>query len=338
MLFDGFAVKNLVLKNRIVMAPMCQYAAGRDGRTADWHFVHYTARAVGQVGLIIVEATGVEDGGRISSQDLGLWEDGQIDGLRRIVDVVHSNNGRIAVQLNHAGRKSTVENIAPVAPSAVSFSGDYRTPEALSASGIRRIVENFAKAAKRAAKAGFDAIEIHAAHGYLLNQFLSPLANKREDEYGGTPENRVRMLGEVLEAVKSVFPADKPIFVRVSAHDYEAGGNTPEAVAGMLNLVKDKGIDVVDVSSGAVTPFAPPAYPGYQIGFALAVKQLAGLPVIGGGLVAEPIQAEQIIKAGTDLVFLGRELLRNPYWPLKAAHELHQEVNWPEPYLRSKYR
>lgn len=338
MLFSNFAVKDLALKNRVVMAPMCQYIAGHDGRATDGHFVHYVSRAVGQVGLIIVEATGVEDGGRISSNDLGLWEDGQIDGLRRIVDAVHHDHGRIAIQLNHAGRKSTVEHTVPIAPSAIPFSHEYRTPHALSQSEIKHTVGSFAKAARRAVEAGFDAIEIHGAHGYLLNQFLSPLSNKREDEYGGSPENRVRILGEVIDAVRGVIPANMPVLVRVSAHDYEDGGNTPDIVADMLNRVKGKGIDLVDVSSGAVTPFAPHAYPGYQIGFAITVKEMTGLPVIGGGLVTEPVQAEQIIKSGADLVFMGRELLRNPYWPLKAAHELHQEIDWPQPYLRSKYR
>lgn len=338
MLFSPLTIKELTLKNRIVMPPMCMYVAGHDGKATEWHTVHYATRAMGQTGLIIVEATGVEDRGRITSSDLGIWEDGQVEGLKKIVCAVHHADSKIAIQLGHAGRKSTVEYTMPVAPSPIAFGKEYRTPKALTKPEIKQIIDSFAKAAKRAAAAGFDAIEVHAAHGYLLNEFLSPLSNKRDDEYGGTPENRVRILGEVLDAVKSVLPSGMVIIVRVSAHDYEPEGNTPEIIADMLNMVKDKGIDLVNVSSGAVTPFAPRAYPGYQIPFAQIVKDKTGLPVIGGGLITEPVQAEQIIKAGVDLVFLGRELLREPYWPLKAANVLGSDVNWPEPYARGKYR
>lgn len=338
MLFSPLTLRELKLKNRIVMPPMCMYVAGQDGRVTDWHVVHYASRAAGQVGLIIVEATGIEDRGRISENDLGIWEDGQITGLKRLVEAVHLNDGKIAIQLGHAGRKSTVEYTTPVAPSALAFSKEYRTPKALTKPEINQLIEKFAKAAKRAAAAGFDAIEIHAAHGYLLNEFMSPLANKRDDDYGGSPENRVRLLGEVLDAVKAEIPGHMAVLVRVSAQDYESGGNTPEVTAEMLNLVKDKGIDCVNVSSGAVTPFAPRAYPGYQIPFALTIKDKTGLTVLGGGLVTEPLQAEQIVKASVDLVYVGRELLRNPYWPFKAAHLLGQEVHWPAPYERSKYR
>lgn len=338
MLFSPMTIRELKLKNRIVMPPMCMYVAGHDGRATNWHVVHYASRAIGQVGLIIVEATGVEDRGRITDNDLGIWEDGQIEGLKRIVDAVHACGGKIAIQLGHAGRKSVVEYTTPVAPSAIAFSKDDRTPKALTKVEIQQVIEKFAKAAKRAAAAGFDAVEIHAAHGYLINEFMSPLANRRDDEYGGSIENRVRLLGEVLDAVKSVVPSKMTIFVRVSAHDYEPDGNTPEIMADMLNLVKDKGIDCVNVSSGAVTPFVPRAYSGYQIPFALTIKDKTGLPVIGGGLITEPVQAEQVIKAGVDLVFIGRELLRNPYFPLKAAHTLGQDVHWPQPYERSKYR
>ena len=338
MLFSPMTIKDLTLKNRIVMAPMCMYVADHDGRATDWHTIHYGTRAMGQTGLVIVEATGVEDRGRITSSDLGIWEDGQVDGLKKIVNAVHNADGRIAIQLGHAGRKSAVEYTTPVAPSAIAFSKEYRTPKALTKPEIKQVVDSFAKAARRAALAGFDAVEVHAAHGYLINEFLSPLANKRDDEYGGTPENRVRFLGEVLDAVKSVVPPNMVIIVRVSAHDYEPEGNTPELVADMLNMVKSKGIDLVNVSSGAVTPFAPRAYPGYQIPFAQIIKEKTALPVIGGGLVTEPVQAEQIVKAGVDLVFLGRELLRNPYWPLKAAYALGSDIDWPEPYARGKYR
>ncbi|AEF93862.1 NADPH dehydrogenase [Desulfotomaculum nigrificans CO-1-SRB] len=336
MLFSDFTVKNLTLKNRIVMPPMCMYRADKEALANDWHFIHYATRAIGQVGLIIMEATGVEDRGRITSRDLGLWHDGQVAGIKRIVDAVHANGSKIAIQLNHAGRKSEVEYLDPVGPSAIAYSDKYRTPRELSRDEIKEIVGLFAAAARRAVTAGFDAIEIHGAHGYLISEFLSPLTNKRQDEYGGSPENRVRFLGEVLKAVKGVLPNDMPLIVRVSAHDIEPGGNTPEDMAQMLNLVKDIGIDLVNVSSGGVTPVAPKSYPSYQIPYAITIKEKTGLPVIGGGLVNDPLQAEQIVKSGVDLVYIGRELLRNPYWPLHAAFILREDITWPEPYLRSK--
>lgn len=338
MLFDSFSIKKLTLKNRIVMPPMCMYSSDRSGLANDWHFVHYAGRAVGGVGLIIQEATGVEDGGRITSRDLGLWQDEQTEGLGKIVASCHGYGAKIGIQLIHAGRKSEVEYLQPVAPSAIAFSEQYRVPHELTKAEIGGIVGKFAAAAARAAAVGYDAIEIHAAHGYLINQFLSPLCNHRRDEYGGGPENRVRLLDEVVTAVRAVIPGDLPLIVRISAHDYTPGGNTPEDLATMLNLVKAKGIDVVHVSSGAVTPSVPRFYPGYQIPFALTIKEKTGLPVIGGGLITEPVQAEQVVKAGVDLVFLGRQLLRTPYWPLQAAFVLGQEITWPEAYLRGKYR
>lgn len=337
MLFSPFAIKALSLKNRIVMPPMCNYKADWNGQANDWHFVHYVSRAVGGAGLIVVEATGVEDRGRISPHDLGLWQDDQIAGLRRIVDQVHEQGAKIAIQLNHAGRKSKVETLEPVAPSALAYDETCRTPQELTQAEIQEIVTLFAAAANRAVAAGFDAIEIHGAHGYLINQFLSPLSNRRMDDYGGSADNRVRLLGEVMVAVRKVIPPEMPVHVRVSASDYEPAGNTPEIVADMLNRVKGIGIDAIHVSSGAVTPALPPVYPGYQIPFALLIKERTGLPVIGGGLVTEPIQAQQIVKAGVDLVFIGRALLREPYWPLRAAFVLGQETAWPEPYIRAKY-
>ncbi len=336
MLFSPLLLRGLTLKNRIVMPPMCMYSAGRDGLANEWHFTHYMSRAVGQVGLIIMEATGIEDGGRITENDLGLWNDIQAEGLKRITDVVHSQEGKVAIQLGHAGRKSEVPYLEPVAPSALPFNAEYRLPQSLTLSDIHRIVDSFRLAAVRAVKAGFDAIEIHAAHGYLINQFLSPLTNRREDEYGGTVQNRVRILSEVVEAVRGELPSAMPLGVRVSAYEYEPEGNSPEMVGEMLKTIQGKGIDLVHVSSGGVTPAAPRAYPGYQIGFAATIKEKTGLPVIGGGLVTEPVQAEQIVKAGIDLVFLGRELLRNPYWPLMAAKTLGEDIPWPKPYLRAK--
>ena len=338
MLFTSFNLKNLTLKNRIVMPPMCMYSAAEDGQVTDWHIVHYTTRAVGQVGLMIVEATGVEPRGRISDHDLGIWEDSQIDGLKRLVASVHAQGGtKIAIQLAHAGRKSEVTASTPVAPSALAFDESSIKPAALTELEIQSVIHKFVAAAQRAVEAGFDAIEVHAAHGYLINEFLSPLTNLRTDRYGGSLENRARFLDEILSGVRSAIPSGMPVIVRVSASDYHAYGNTPETVAALLNLVKHQGIDLVNVSSGAVIPVMPRAFAGYQIPFALTIKEQTGLPVLGGGLITQPIQALQAVKAGVDLVFLGRELLRNPYWVLQAAAVLHQEVTWPEQYLRGKF-
>ncbi len=337
MLFTPISFKNLTLKNRIVMPPMCMYSAADDGMVTDWHVIHYATRAAGQVGLIIVEATGIEPRGRISNQDLGIWDDAHIPGLKKVVDQVHAQGGKIGIQLAHAGRKSGVVNSTPVAPSAIAFSEEYALPKALTLQEIKEVVQKFAQGAKRAVAAGFDILEIHAAHGYLINEFLSPLTNTRTDEYGGSFEKRVRFLDEVLLAVKQVIPREMPITVRVSADDYHPEGNTPELVAAMLNLVKHNGIDVVNVSSGAVIAAMPRAYAGYQVAMALTIKEKTKLPVLAGGLITEPAQVLQMLKAGIDLVYTGRELLRNPYWPLQAAHVLQEEVQWPEAYVRAKW-
>ncbi|AIF53598.1 NADPH dehydrogenase NamA [Pelosinus sp. UFO1] len=337
MLFTPISFKQLTLKNRVVMPPMCMYSAADDGMVTDWHVTHYTTRAVGQVGLIIVEATGVEPRGRISNKDLGIWDDKHIAGLKSIVDHIHAQGGKIGIQLAHAGRKSEAVGSNPVAPSAIAFNEEYRLPTALTAGEIQEIIQKFVQGAKRAVAAGFDTIELHAAHGYLINEFLSPLTNLREDEYGGNLVNRVRFLQEVLIAVKQVIPKEMPVIVRVSADDYHEDGNTPEIVAEMLNLVKQYGIDIINVSSGAVIPVMPRAYPGYQVAMALTIKEKTQLPVLAGGLITEPAQAMQLVKAGIDLVYTGRELLRNPYWPLQAAHVLQQEVEWPVQYLRGKW-
>lgn len=337
MLFTPFSLKQLVLKNRVVMPPMCMYSAGNDGMVTDFHVLHYATRAVGQVGLIIVEATGVEPRGRISNQDLGIWEDAHIAGLKRIVDNVHAGGSKIAIQLGHAGRKSEATDSIPVGPSAIAFNEECGMPVPLSIEEIKEIVQKFVSGARRAVAAGFDAIELHAAHGYLMNQFLSPLSNQRTDEYGGSLENRVRLLKEVLIAVRKAVPREMPIIVRVSADEYHEDGNKPEDVADMLNLIKEYGIDLVNVSSGAVISAMPRVFPGYQIPMALVIKQKTGLPVLGGGLVTEPAQALQLVKAGIDLVYTGRLLLRSPYWPLQAAHILQQEIDWPTPYIRGKW-
>lgn len=336
-LMSGYKIKNMDLKNRIVMAPMCMFCAGEDALATEWHQIHYATRAVGQVGLIIMEATGVESRGRISSHDLGLWKDEQIEGLQKIVNACHANGAKIGIQLAHAGRKSEVATEPSIAPSPIRFSDAYRTPVEMTYKEIEEVKKAFRDAAERADRAGYDVIELHAAHGYLISEFLSPLTNTRTDEYGGTLENRARFLKEVLQEVKRTWPDTKPIIVRVSAEDYEEGGNHAEDLAQVIRLVKDEGIDLVNVSSGGVVNVSPKAYPGYQVKFAEVIRETAAIPVIAGGLIHSPQLAEEILQnERADLVFVGRELLRNPYWPLQAAKELRDDITWPVQYERSK--
>jgi NADPH2 dehydrogenase len=336
-LFTGYKLKHMELKNRIVMAPMCMFCADQDGNPNDWHYIHYTSRAVGGTGLILLEATGVESRGRITDRDLGLWKDEQIAGLKRIVDACHAQGAKVGVQLAHAGRKSEVLTEQSIAPSPIAFSDRYRTPTEMTKEDIDQVKSSFREAARRADMAGFDVIELHGAHGYLISEFLSPLTNQRTDEYGGNEESRSRFLREVLQEVVSVWPKDKPIIVRVSAEDFAEGGNHDHILANMLKLVQNEGIDLVNVSSGGVVNVGVDAYPGYQVGYAETIKKATGLPVVAGGLITSPHMAEEIVQKGqADLIFLGRELLRNPYWPLHAAKELQEEIKWPAPYERSK--
>jgi NADPH2 dehydrogenase len=338
-LFSSFKVKNIELKNRIVMAPMCMYSAENDGVAKDWHCIHYATRAMGGVGLIIQEATAVESRGRISDRDLGIWEDSQTEGLKRIVSQVRKNGAVMGIQLAHAGRKCEVVKENIIAPSAIAFNESYQIPSEMSKGDIRDVVEAFKAGAKRAAEAGYDVIELHGAHGYLINEFLSPLSNKRIDQYGGSAENRARFLKEVLAAVREVWPMEKAIILRVSAEDYAEGGNHPQDLAEMVNIVKSEGLDIIHVSSGAVVPSPIKVYPGYQVKFAEIIKEKTGLPVIAGGLITTAEMAEEIVQNNrADLVFLARELLRNPYWALKAAYELKDEIAWPEQYERGKFR
>lgn len=334
-LFQEFQVKDLIIKNRIVMAPMCMYMAEYDGCANDWHFVHYITRAVGGVGLIILEATGVENRGRITSKDLGLWDDEQIEGLKRIVKSCHKQGAKVGIQLAHAGRKSEVLEEPSIAPSPIAFSEAYRIPTEMSQTDIRNVIKAFRDAAIRANIVGFDTIEIHAAHGYLISEFLSPLTNKRNDEYGGNEENRARFLKEILAEVNAVWPENKPIMVRVSTEDYEDGGNNDDTVANIINSLKYNRIDLVDVSSGGVVNVNMKVYPGYQVRYAETMKRVADLPVITGGLITSPLMAEEILQnKRADFIFLGRELLRNPYWPLEAARQLKVNIDWPLPYIR----
>lgn len=348
-LFEPFETRGLTLPNRIVMSPMCQYSAV-DGLVNDWHFVHLGARAAGGVGLVIVEATAVEPRGRITPGCTGLWSDQQVPGLRRIVDYVHARGSKIGIQLAHAGRKASCAvpwqgglHLAEgawqtVAPSPIPFNPDEPTPHALTRAEIADTLLLFVAAAHRALAAGFDLIEIHGAHGYLISEFLSPFANQRTDEYGGPFENRVRLALETADAVRSVWPAEKPLWFRISATDWMPGGWGGDDTVGLAQLLGGHGVDLMDCSSGGVTWDAKILYaPGFQVPFAERVKREAGLASGAVGGIREPAQAEAIIADGrADVVLLARELLRNPNWAMRAAKELGVKASWPVQYMRAE--
>ena len=332
-LFSPLTIKGITFKNRIVMAPMCMYSShNENGMVENWHRTHYTSRAVGQVGLIILEATAVTPQGRISPQDLGIWSDDHIAGLRELTGLMKEHGASAGIQLAHAGRKATVEGEI-LAPSAIAFNEKTKTPKEMTKEEVSETVESFKRGAERAKKAGFEVIEIHAAHGYLINEFLSPLSNKRSDEYGGSAENRYRFLREVIEAVKTVW--DGPLFVRVSAHDYHDEGLTAEDYAEMGKWMKEQGVDLIDVSSGAVVPARINSYPGYQVKFSETIKEGANIQTGAVGLITSGLQAEEILQNGrADLIFIARELLRDPYWPRTAAKELGAAIEPPKQYER----
>lgn len=336
-LFSSAKIKNLELKNRIVMAPMCMVTSDDKGYVKDWHEIHYGSRAIGGTGLIILEATAVESRGRIKNGDLGIWDDSHIEGLSRIVKTSKALGAKVGIQLAHAGRKCEIKSEKIIAPSPIAFDGSYSTPEEMTKDDIKVVINAFKEGARRANEAGFDTIEIHGAHGYLINEFLSPLTNKRKDDYGGSLENRTRFLREIIQEINTVWPEDKPIILRVSGEEYVNDGNHPEDLVDIINLVKNEGIDIINVSSGAVVHANIDAYPGYQVPFAETIKKGTGLPVIAGGLITEPEMAEEILKNNrADFIFLGRELLRNPYWPLEAANKLKEDIEWPHSYRRAK--
>jgi len=311
-----------------------------DGIASDFHVLHYGAHALGGAGLVIVEATGVAECGRITDNCLGIYDDAQIPGLARIASAIKANGATAAVQLGHAGRKCVAKVPEVIGPSALSFDpkdAAYRIPRAMDGADIDAAVEAFKNGARRAAEAGFEMVEVHGAHGYLLSSFLSPLGNNRNDEYGGSAKNRSRIVGRVLAAVREAFPG--PICLRVSAEDYLPEGNRPADVAEMINMVKARGIDIIDVSSGGVSPAAPPLHPGYQVKFAETIREISGLPVIAGGLLTSPEHMEEILANGrADMVFVGRELLRNPHFPLWAAGKLGAGFPWPKQYERARPR
>jgi 2,4-dienoyl-CoA reductase-like NADH-dependent reductase (Old Yellow Enzyme family) len=350
-LFEPLALRGLTLKNRIVVSPMCQYSSV-DGFANDWHLVHLGSRAVGGASLLIVEATAVSPEGRITPDDLGIWQDEHVEFLRRINQFVEDQGCVPGVQLAHAGRKAST--YAPwkgsgavaeggwetVAPSAIAFSDTYPLPVALDAAGLKKVIADFRSAAERSLQAGFKLIEIHAAHGYLLHQFLSPLSNQRTDTYGGSFENRIRLMLEVVAAVRQVVPEDFPIIVRISATDWTEGGWTPDESVQLATWLRDRGVDLIDCSTGGNVPHAKiPVGPGYQVEFAKRIRREVGIPTGAVGLITTPAEAEAIVASEqADLVLLAREELRDPYFPLHAAHELGADVAWPVQYERAKPR
>lgn len=340
LLFEPITLRGLSVPNRAWLAPMCEYSAV-EGVPNDWHLVHLGARAVGGFGLVLTEATAVVPEGRISPQDTGIWNDEQIAAWKRVVDFVHERGARIGIQLAHAGRKaSTFRPWAPeqgtvpasdggwptLGPSASPYPG-YAAPAEMTPEQVADVPEQFAAAAARAKEAGFDTVEVHAAHGYLLHQFLSPLANSRTDQYGGSRDGRSRLVEETVSAVRSVWPEDLPVLVRLSATDWRADGLGVEDVAAVADRLGPLGADLIDVSTGGVAPAPITVGPGYQVPHARRVREVSGLPVSAVGLISEPAQAEQILVEGSaDAVMLGREALRDPYWPLRAARALDEKI------------
>ncbi len=348
-LLEPLTIRGVTLPNRIVVSPMCQYSS-IDGSANDWHIVHLGTRAVGGAGLVFTEATAVTAAGRISPQDLGIWSDRHVVGLSSLVRVIKASGAVPGIQLAHAGRKASVARPwegghqlgleaggwTTVAPSGLPFRATERAPEALSLGGIAEVQQAFVAAAMRALAAGFEVIELHAAHGYLVNEFLSPLSNERTDQYGGSFENRTRMLVEVVRGVRDVWPSRLPLFVRISATDWADGGWDVAQSVELARLLVPLGVDLIDCSSGGLVPGVRiPTAPGYQVEFAAQVRQ-AGVLTGAVGLITEPEQANEIIATGrADVVLLARQLLREPYWPLRAARQLGATPAWPPPYLRA---
>lgn len=337
-LFQPYSLKGLELKNRIAMAPMCQYSVtAKDGMPNDWHFVHYTTRAVGGVGLVIMEMTNVEPDGRITNFDLGIWSDDHIPAFARVIDSCHQYGAKAGIQIAHAGRKAEDATL-PVAPSAIRYNGDrYKTPRALSTDEVKILVEKFAAGVRRAVKAGADMVELHAAHGYLIHQFQSPVTNTRTDEYG---QDLSRFGVEVIEATKSELPSSIPLFVRVSAIEYVDGGYGLDHMIEICRKYREAGADMFHVSSGGEGPPGiqrkPGNYPGYQVPFARAIKEALNVPITAVGILEEPALAESVIaNQDADLIALARGLLRDPYWVLHAAKQLGQQSEPPKQYIRA---
>ena len=351
-LFSPFPLRGLTLRNRVGVSPMCQYSSA-DGFASDWHLVHLGQFAVGGAGLVFTEATAVVSEGRISPQDLGIWDDAQLPMLERITRFIRAQGAVPGIQLAHAGRKASTKRpwdgsgaVLPgdggwadvMAPSAIPFAADYPQPHALTTDGIDRVVEGFRAAAVRAMAVGFEVLEVHAAHGYLLHEFLSPLSNQRTDQYGGSIENRARLTLEVVAALRRVMPESMPLLVRISATDWAEGGWTGDDSVQLAVWLKAAGVDLVDVSTGGlVGGVRIPVGPGYQVPFARQVREGAGIATASVGLITDAAQAEAIVANGdADMVLLAREMLRQPHWPLLAAHALGADQPWPVQYDRAR--
>jgi 2,4-dienoyl-CoA reductase-like NADH-dependent reductase (Old Yellow Enzyme family) len=351
-LFSPLPLRGITLANRLVVSPMCEYSSA-DGFANDWHLVHLGSRAVGGAGLVFTEATAVVPDGRISPEDLGIWKDDHIAMLARIASFIREHGSVAGIQLAHAGRKASTAapwkggkpigieegGWSPIfAPSAIPFAEEYQTPVAVDEAGIRSLVSSFATAATRALDAGFQVIEIHAAHGYLINEFLSPLSNTRTDDFGGSFENRTRLLRQIIEAVRAVWPESLLLFVRISATEWTAGGWDIEQSVELARMIAPLGVDLIDCSSGGNVPKVRiPLGPGYQVSLAERVRKESGVPTGAVGLITSARQADDIVRSGkAELVFLAREELRDPYFPLHAAKELGAHIAWPKQYLRAK--
>jgi 2,4-dienoyl-CoA reductase-like NADH-dependent reductase (Old Yellow Enzyme family) len=349
-LFAPIAFGDVTLPNRIIVSPMCQYSS-TDGFPNDWHMVHLGSRAIGGAGLVFTEAAAVTADGRISPDDLGIWSDVHVGAFHRVVRFIKGEGSAAGIQLAHAGRKASTRRPwsgqgavppeeggwQPIGPTSEPFAPNYPTPRAMTAGDIADVVGAFGQAARRALLAGFDVVEIHAAHGYLVHEFLSPLTNTRGDEYGGSFDNRIRLCLEVVDAVRTIWTDERPLFVRISATDWVPGGWDVDQAVELARRLQARGVDLIDCSSaGNVAGADIPIGPGYQVPFAERIRQDAGIRTGAVGLITTPQQADEIVRSGrADCVLLAREMLRNPYWPLYAARELGHEVSWPAQYLRA---
>jgi len=353
MLFEPLKIREVRFKNRIVMSPMCQYSS-EDGFASDWHLVHLGSRAVGGAALVMTEATAVEARGCISPEDLGIWKDEHVPSLMRITQFIASQGAVAGIQLAHAGRKASTAKPweggrpieekhggwRPVGPSEIPFDHGYPSPDALTSREIAIVVDAFAQAASRAFEAGFKVVELHAAHGYLLHEFLSPVSNKRTDAYGGPFENRIRIVLEIVRAIRKEWPDDLPLFIRISATDWlEPEGWDLEQSVELARVLLKEGVDLVDCSSGALVPYAKiPASPGYQVPFAERIRRETGILTGAVGLITTAEQAERILQNGqADFIIVARQFLREPYWPLQAAASLQEKISWPIQYGRAAY-
>ncbi|AKG21451.1 NADH:flavin oxidoreductase/NADH oxidase [Calothrix sp. 336/3] len=350
-LFEPLQIREVIFRNRVAVSPMCQYSS-TDGYANEWHFIHLVSRAVGGAGLVFTEAAAVEPRGRISPQDLGIWDDAHIEGLAKIVSSIEKYGAVAGIQLAHAGRKASISKPirggkpidesqegwrSIVSSSPIPFAPEYPIPEALTIPGIHEIIDAFIKGAKHSVAAGFKVIEIHAAHGYLLHQFLSPLTNQREDEYGGNFENRIRIVTEVVRGVRAVIPEQHTLWVRISATDWaENGWNIEQSIA-LSDKLKSYGVDLIDCSSGGIIPGVNiPIQPNYQIEFSDRIRYAVNILTGGVGLITSATQADEIIQNGSaDVVLIGREFLRNPYWVHLAAKQLGYDKHWPVQYDRA---